>query len=279
MIYILIILFLFSCENILPQESVSKSIAVTIDDLPMAYGSGLTEEVRQEAFYKVLRTLKHHGISCFGFAIGKSVSTEREELLRNFVRQGHVLGNHSFSHPDLNKTYSDDYTADIENCQSIIEPLGGKKYFRYPYLRWGNNAERKDSVRKWLDTNGYTVVPVTVDNNEWIYNRDYVDALTDGDSLKAAGIGDEYAVYMVNTIEHYDSLGLSVKGSPVKHILLLHMNPINAGYLDTILTNLASSGWQFITVEDALSDPLFQMKENYLGDRGKSYIERILESD
>ena len=75
---------------------------------------------------------------------------------------------------------------------------------------------------------------------------------------------------------HFQTLAQQAMGRDVAHILLLHMNKINADHLAQLLACYARSGWTFITVEDAMRDPLFSAPYLYVGPRGLSQIERVL---
>lgn len=54
------------------------------------------------------------------------------------------------------------------------------------------------------------------------------------------------------------------------------MNQINADHLGDLLDWYAAEGWTFVTVEQALTDPLYTMPDNYAGARGLSQIERVM---
>lgn len=75
---------------------------------------------------------------------------------------------------------------------------------------------------------------------------------------------------------YFQSLALDELGGDVDHVLLIHLNKINADHLSTLLDWYASEGWTFITVGEALSDPVFSRPDLYEGPRGLSQIERVL---
>lgn len=60
------------------------------------------------------------------------------------------------------------------------------------------------------------------------------------------------------------------------YILLLHVNEINADHLGDLLDWYAAQGWTFVTVEEALADPLHAMPDLYAGPRGLLQIERVI---
>jgi hypothetical protein len=80
-------------------------------------------------------------------------------------------------------------------------------------------------------------------------------------------------------IKAAEKLANDVMGRPIKHILLLHANRLNAAFLDDLLTEIAAYGYKFISLKEALSDPVYSIKDTYVGPKGLSILERIANSD
>jgi hypothetical protein len=80
---------------------------------------------------------------------------------------------------------------------------------------------------------------------------------------------------MLERVAFYDAKARSVVGRPIKHVLLLHMNLLNALYLDELLQRLRSNGWSFISVEEALTDPVYELKYDHAGVRGAGHLDAI----
>lgn len=53
-------------------------------------------------------------------------------------------------------------------------------------------------------------------------------------------------------------------GRPIKHILLLHANELNGDNLDGLFKMLEERGYQFISLEQALKDTVYQFPDQYL---------------
>ena len=62
---------------------------------------------------------------------------------------------------------------------------------------------------------------------------------------------------------------------PVKQVLLLHMNYLNALYLDDLLQRFREDGWSFITFEEALKDEVYPLKYHYVGVQGAGHLDAI----
>jgi peptidoglycan-N-acetylglucosamine deacetylase len=80
---------------------------------------------------------------------------------------------------------------------------------------------------------------------------------------------------MLKMTAFYDGKARSLLGRPIKHVLLLHMNYLNALYLDELLARLRSNGWSFVTVEEALTDPVYALKYDHAGIRGAGHLDAI----
>lgn len=105
-------------------------IALTFDDGP---GKG-TESI--------LNTLKQYHIKASFFVLG-SQAKKHPELIKRIVSEGHVLANHSYSHPNLSKNiYQTEpklLISELKSTHEILKPYlkpGQKLFFRAPYSLW-----------------------------------------------------------------------------------------------------------------------------------------------
>ena len=248
-------------------------MAITFDDLPFGYARSLTIAEQREAVTRVLATLDKHRVTATVFVIGQSVSPANRDLVDAFVRAGHVVGNHSFSHQDLGVVSAEDYILDIQKGEEAITPwLKGVQYFRYPFLRQGNTVEKRDAVLSWMASRGMVVAPVTIDNDDFYFNERLVDAKGEG---RAVDVRDAYLDHMITAAAYYDAKGRASMGRAVKQVLLLHMNYLNSLYLDELLQRFRDNGWSFITFEEALKDEVYRLKYDYVGVRGAGHLDAI----
>jgi peptidoglycan/xylan/chitin deacetylase (PgdA/CDA1 family) len=102
----------------------NRRIAISFDDGPLP-----------EYTLSVLDTLSAAKVPASFFCIGKRVS-QYPELARKIVEQGHIIGNHSFSHHALFDLYSSGrMQAELEQTNALLLETTGKRprYFRPPY--------------------------------------------------------------------------------------------------------------------------------------------------
>ena len=123
----------------------SPGIAITVDDFNLADTPLMSALDRDEA---IRSTFRRHGLRAAGFVAGKYVDSQLcPHVLTAWSREGHVLGNHSFSHAYYGGRDPAGEMADILKCEPLLEPYSGfQKLFRFPFLAEGRTAEGRDTL-------------------------------------------------------------------------------------------------------------------------------------
>ena len=259
-----------------------RAIALTFDDLPAA---AIPANERCDATAiarrnrKLLDTLKRHGAPALGLTNGRPCLQSVASILNLWLDAGHDLGNHTFSHPDLNALSLTQYERDIIRGETPLRELLRRRgrrliYFRHPFLHTGTTRATRDALDLFLRHHHYLVAPVTFDSQEWVFAAAYARALEKGDAGLARRLTDAYVPFMEAIADFYEKRSVVVVGREFPQILLLHMNALNADRLDALLAMLERRGYRFITVNEALRDPAYTRSDGYVGPRGFSWIER-----
>src|SRR5215510_12972337 len=140
----------------------AKSIVLTFDDGPHPR---YTDEI--------LATLKKYNARALFFDVGKNlgtVSSQNEVKLstnsnvsKRVLEAGHLLANHSYSHPDLTKLSPADQSREISNTLLLLEKVIGAKptLFRPPY------GAKNAVVRKEVESLGLKSILWTLDSMDW----------------------------------------------------------------------------------------------------------------
>ncbi len=262
----------FSFMGFLPAHA-QKQIAITIDDLPVAYSGKLSLDEQKTTFLAILAALEKHDVTAVGFANGQRITSDWTACLDAFIDAGHLIGNHTYSHPDLNLLSVQDYVDDVTKGEdSIRKWMAAPKYFRYPFLHRGDTPAKREAVYATLRDQEYVVASVSIDNDEFRFNQQVVDAKSRGEHLD---LRDQYIAHMMERTRYFEAMADKKLQRPVKHVLLLHMNYLNGLYLDDLLQAYRDDGWEFIPLDQALDDSLYSLPDVYAGPRGLSYLERI----
>jgi len=254
-----------------PQAS-PKEIAVTIDDLPLN-GPRFDLARLQIMTNKLLTGIKSNHIPVVGF-VNESLlyvpgeTDARIALLRSWVDAGVDLGNHTFAHVGFKDTslaeYEDDFVRGESITRTILKEKGRKpEYFRHPFLQMGPTKEVEQSFEVFLAARGYRIAPITIDIMDWMFRVAYVNARSQNDAPAMKRVSDEYLTFAGAKFEFCEKVAAELFGRPIKHILLLHANELNADNFEQLVKVIKDRGYQFITLSEALKDPVYQFPDQY----------------
>ena len=256
-----------------------RRVALTFDDLPMTGAGTCDPALAREVTLELTSKLAAGSLPAAGLATpGRSCLTMEllRETLGRWLEVGAVIGNHTATHPDINSTPIEDYLADIDRGQALIDatvsPEG--RWFRPPYLHTGDEARTKAALQRHLAGAGYRWAPVTVDNQEWVYAAVYEDARQRSDTRLMDRVVDAYVAHLEESMAFYEQLSVDVFGREIPQTLLLHANLLNADHLDRVIDMLEGRGYRFVGLAEAVSDPAYARDDTYIGTRGLSWLQR-----
>ena len=255
-------------------------ICITFDELPVA--NTFAEVDREAVTERLLAALEKHEVKAAGFVVGNRIE-DGYDILGAWLNKGHVLGNLTFSHQDLHELGPDGFAVDViageRALETMLEGFGQKKrYFRYPFLHYGNTIEAKREIGRYLAGKGVEVVHATVIVEDYFYNLSLEKSGDDIDSASFVGLRDDYLNHVLEELNRSELLAREVLKRDCRHILLLRANLLNSFFLDDLLTALEDEGYKFISVDRALQDKLYEAPEAYFGTRGVGYIEMLRNS-
>jgi peptidoglycan-N-acetylglucosamine deacetylase len=183
------------------------------------------------------------------------------------------IGVSSYSHPDINQVPLDVFTADVTRGEPVVRgALAARKrelrYFRHPFLRTGPTPEIKHGMQAFLDSRGYRIAPVTIDNADYLYAAVYTRP------AHRERVRREYVAYMESVVAFFEQRAVEVAGKEFPQILLLHANQLNADLMPDLLAMFRRRGYGFVSLDQALADPAYAMADGYAGRGGFSWIHR-----
>jgi peptidoglycan/xylan/chitin deacetylase (PgdA/CDA1 family) len=256
-----ILLLLEACSTVdAAQPAAGKRIALTFDDIPRAPGAFLTQEERTD---RLIAALKAARVKQAAFFVnpGFLANPERaggEARIGRYVRAGHVLANHSFSHPALTAVTADAYLADIDKAEAWLKGREGRRpWFRFPFLNEGRQDKAKrDAVRAGLKARGLYNGYVTVDASDWHLEQLAIDAKKAGKAIDMDALRDLYVESHFGAAEFYDGLARQTLGRSPAHVLLLHETDLAALWIDDLVAALRRAGWEIVSADAAFADPI-----------------------
>lgn len=256
-----------------------RRVAITVDDLPYARGSMPTAneaEARaaaKSANAKLLAAFQAHHVPVTGFVIQKSVESlgppAGAGILQEWIADGFDLGNHTYSHRDLNGLSPEQMEQEILEGESTIRPLmerAGKRiaFLRFPFNHTGDTKLKHDAVAAFLGQHGYRVATCTIDTSDYDFNNAYVRMLANSDKASARKLREEYLAYTSTEIDYYAALNKQVLGYDPPEVMLLHDNRLNADTIGEVLRLFEEKGYRFVSLEAAQSDAAYHIPETYI---------------
>jgi len=277
---------LFAAALVVSASALSaqtRTVAITVDDLPYAGAGEALADARRvtDAMTAVLAT---RGVPAGGFVTGMRVLVEgqvdeRMELLREWIRAGATLENHSFSHQSFHRGPGWRYRDDVVQGQLLVARIASEfgdtvRFFRHPFNHAGLTLEARQEFATFLAQRGLEVAPFTVEHGDYLFNRLYVKARAEGDTAMMLRVGSAYLRQLDLAFGFVEELAAETFGRPIPQVFLIHANDINADYLEATLDRLEARGYRFVTLAEAVEDPAYATPDGYSGTAGVSWLHR-----
>ena len=186
-----------------------KEIYITFD---AGFENGNTE--------KILDALKKHGVKATFFLVGNYFETQ-PELVKRMAKEGHTIGNHTYSHPDMSKIGDiQSFQTELQKNEALYRDILGSempKLYRPPQ---GKFCEENLKMAQQL---GYSTV---------FWSLAYVDWYTDDQPTPEQAFSK-----------------LLPRIHPGAVVLLHSTSSTNAEILDELLTKWEETGYSFGDLE------------------------------
>lgn len=278
-------------------------VAFTFDDLP-AHGPLPPGMARPAVVKSILQTLKRENLPpVFGFVNGFRVARYPYQIhiLQAWVRAGEPLGNHTWSHPELDKLSAAQYEANIARNEPLLRGLesGGLEsggldskglksqgldsqgeqadwhWFRYPFLEEGDTVAKREAVRDWLQAHGYRIAEASMDFQDYLWNEPYARCAAKHDTKAIQQLHDTYLATADTYIGVYRELAQRLYGHDVPYILLMHAGAFDARMLPELLALFRRRGFTFTTLQTAMADPIYQQDPEVPTPGGSTFNEMV----
>lgn len=252
------------------QPQATRTMAVTFDDLPyVAVASADYVRDAQRVTNEILRALRTHHAPAVAFVNESRVHAPGEmdarvAVLRQWADAGVILGNHTYSHADLNGLTVSEYEDEIVRGEMVTRRLMDLRnepyplYFRHPFTHTGDTAEKKHAVERFLAQRGYEIAPFTIENSDYVFNVPYAKARQSGDDSLMRKLASAYLDFTFAETAFEETIASQMFARDVPQTLLIHSNDITADTLDTILTGLEQRGYRFVSLAAAMADDAYR---------------------
>lgn len=264
----------------------TREVAVTFDDLPAPADSVVCNDpaALEAMTARLLSELKRYRVPAIGFVnedkLDRGNFDQRVQILKMWVNAGFTLGNHTYSHADIDQMPLAAYEIDFLRGERVTEPLLRarglrERYFRYPYLDVGNSPRTKRAFQQFLARQGFTVAPITIDNEEYIFAAVYAHAMASGDTQTADRVAASFLSYMNGIFDYFEKFSRETLGYEPRQVLLLHADELDTDEMGALAQMMHARGYRFISLRDALRDPAYHRPDAYDDslDGGVSWIE------
>jgi len=197
------------------DQSGDKVVYLTFDN---GYEQGYTADV--------LNVLKKLQVQATFFVTGHYAKSE-PDLLKRMVEEGHVIGNHSYHHPDFTKMTKDEIKKELDSLESIVAENTSQK--ETVYLRPPRGTFNKQTI-EWAEELGYVHVFWSLAFKDWEVKNQK---------------GEQYAFEQITSQIH-----------PGAIILLHTVSEDNAKALEKVIVHLQEEGYEFKNLDDLMMKQL-----------------------
>ena len=191
------------------DRSGNKHIYLTFDN---GYEQGYTDEI--------LDVLKQEQVPATFFVTGHYVKSE-PGLVKRMADEGHIIGNHSYHHPDFTTVTKDTMKEELETLEQAVSEVSTQKEMKYMRPPRGTFNEQ---TLKWANELGYIHIFWSLAFADW-----HVDQQKGGD----------YAYEQIMEQVH-----------PGAIILLHAVSSDNAAALSKLIKELRKQGYEFKSLDD-----------------------------
>ncbi len=206
----------------IPDEPPVHKIALTFDDGP-----------NPETTPHVLDVLKKYNIKATFFLIGENI-VDNENIVRRELREGHNIGNHTYTHPHLPLTGDAQMHHEFLKTDALLTKFPKKRarVARFPF------GESTCQAEAFVESLHYNIIGWDIDSCDWSYG----EGLEKSDCVPAAF----KAQYAANYEGWIDYQLAAAKGG----VVLMHdAEKYEADHLENEIKHLRSQGFEFVELD------------------------------
>lgn len=247
---------LAACGDRHSSQTHQKRMAITMDDFDLKFVTGLSRENRNA---NILNAFDAVGHKASGFITGEFVASDwGQDVVQSWLERGHLIANHTWTHPHADKTDTAVYLSEIKKNQDYLDTIPGTSdFFRFPFLDDGGDRAQQEALFAGLKEMGLRNAPVTMDSIDWYASSRLEAALKVNPNTDLAPYRDYYVTKCLTLSNHWDGVAQALGFRSLPHLTLMHHNILNGHFLKDVLLALKADGWVFVDAAEALAFPAY----------------------
>ena len=230
------------------QEAIDIPGPIPFNKLALTFDDGPNPDTTP----RVLDVLRKYNIKATFFLIGENM-VGNESLVKRILRDGHAIGNHTFTHPHLGELNAGQIRREILKTERLLKHfhLTGARLTRFPY------GESSCTAEKIAESRHYNIVGWHADSCDWSFQ----DGLPDGQCIGDENLRDRFR----NDYEGWLDFQLA---GPRGGVVLMHdSQPFTADHVEGLIQHWISEGYSFIELQGGEFPELLQDETPWSRDR------------
>lgn len=259
-------LVLASCATVPPTGSQSQ-IAITVDDLPVhgSYPPGVTPQQVGSEMIAAFRAAGVTGVTGFVNGVKVEDQPETERVLEDWRSAGMMLGNHGWSHRTLSDMSMAEFEHELVKNEPLLARTAGQsdwRWFRYPFLDDGRDADQRMTARAVLARHGYRVAAASMSFGDWQWTAPYARCVARHDAAAVAELERMYLAAARESLAVSRDGARKLLGRDIPYVLLMHVSAMSAHMMPQLLGMYRQAGFRFVTLSQAERDPAYDAYTN-----------------